>query len=196
MFTGIVSDIGVVKEAVETAGGLRITITCGLAEKDLAVGASVACAGACLTVVEAGEGWFAAELSPETLSRTAPHHWHSRAKINLEAALRVGDALGGHFVTGHVDGLAKLADIKAAGDSHILMLEAPQNLAKFIAAKGSVTLDGVSLTVNMIEKQQFQVNIIPHTWAITTMHERKSGDMLNLEIDMIARYLARMQEQA
>lgn len=193
MFTGIVNTTGTVTAAKAEAGDLRLTVACPLADIDLLPGASVACAGACLTVAEAGSGVFSATLSAETLSCTAPHHWRQGARINIEAALRVGDALGGHLVTGHVDGLAKLLEIKPSKDSHVLVLEAPEALKRFIAAKGSVTLDGVSLTVNTVENTRFTVNIIPHTWQVTTLGERKAGDLLNMEVDMIARYLDRLR---
>ncbi|MDE3060098.1 MAG: riboflavin synthase [Pseudomonadota bacterium] len=189
MFSGIIDNIGVI-ESAERGGDLRLVISCACA-KDLAIGESVACNGVCLTVVEKNASSFTAELSTETLSRTTPG-WNVGDKVNLERSLRLGDRLSGHLVTGHVDGVAVLKDITPQGDSHILCLEAPQSLARFIAEKGSVALDGVSLTVNRIEENQFSVNIIAHTWQATTLGQRRPGDALNLEIDLIARYAARL----
>jgi riboflavin synthase len=186
MFTGIINAIGTI-EAAHKQGDLRVVVSCTW--KDLRIGESVAVSGACLTVVDAAHASF--DVSAETLARTTSR-WNVGDKVNLERALKMGDALDGHMVTGHVDGIAKIISIQPDGDSHTLLLEAPAPFSRFIAEKGSVTLDGISLTVNKVEGAKFWVNIIPHTWAATTLHERKAGDMLNLEIDMIARYVARL----
>ena len=164
MFTGIISTIGTITSAEKT-GDLRLTISCPW--NDLRIGESIAVNGACLTVIEAPEGAFITELSAETTACTAPR-WEKGSKVNLERAMKMGDALDGHLVTGHVDGLATLCTLETSGDSHIMCLEAPAALARFVAAKGSVTLDGTSLTVNKVEGARFWVNIIPHTWSVTT----------------------------
>lgn len=190
MFSGIIQDMGEITGVARGDDLLRLTVSHGLGK--LAQGASVACSGACLTVVEASDAQFAAELSPETQDVT----WFGSVKegdfLNLEPALRVGDPLDGHIVTGHVDGLAEIISITPQGESYTLEAEAPKALAKFIAAKGSVTLDGVSLTVNMVEHSRFTVMIIPHTWKHTTFQYNQAGDRLHLEIDILARYMARM----
>jgi len=192
MFTGIIDHTGSIV-STEKRGDTRIVIACDF--KDMAIGESIAVNGVCLTVVEKTKEGFAADVSAETLSRTAQGRWEKGKKINLERALKLGDALGGHMVTGHVDGVAKISEIKPSGDSQIWCLEAPKELAKFIAAKGSVTLDGVSLTVNKVEGRRFFVNIIPHTAAQTTFSARKAGDDLNLEIDILARYVERLAQK-
>jgi len=208
MFTGIINSIGII-ESAKQQGDLRVKIACDWPLESLRIGDSVACNGVCLTIVERGtwnvetthhvpratfhDTYFTASLSPETISRTAPR-WEKGQRVNLERALKMGDALGGHLVTGHVDGIAIIKDIAASGDSHSICVEAPEALVRFIAEKGSVTLDGVSLTVNKVEKRRFWVNIIPHTWQNTTLGEHKPGDGLNLEIDLIARYVARLTE--
>ena len=196
MFTGIITDVGRV-EAVEARGDLRARIGCGydLAEVDL--GASIACSGVCLTVVDKGEGWFAVDISAETQSRTAPGLWAEGAALNLERALKVGDELGGHIVTGHVDGIGEVAAVEPIGDSLRVGLVAPSGLARYIAAKGSIALDGVSLTVNEVEpladgSVAFSVNIIPHTAAQTSFGSLAVGRRVNMEIDILARYLGRM----
>lgn len=189
MFTGIIQHQGNITDAKQS-GDLRITIACDFAN-DLKIGESVACNGACLTVVEKTATAFSADLSAETLACTAPR-WNKGETINLERALKLGDALDGHLVTGHVDGIASIKTITSSGDSHIVELEAPKNLSRFIAEKGSVTLDGISLTVNKVDGTRFWVNIIPHTWSITTLGKRKTGDALNLETDLMARYAARL----
>ena len=191
MFTGIITQVGTV-EAAQQEGDLRLRIAASFT--DYRIGESIACNGACLTVVEAGEGSFSVELSAETLARTAPR-WQVGARVNLERALKMGDALDGHMVTGHVDALATLRQIEVVGGSHVLELEVENTLSSFIAEKGSVTLDGVSLTVNKVEGARFWVNIIPHTWQATTLGERKAGDVLNCEIDILARYVARMLQK-
>ncbi|MDX1975939.1 MAG: riboflavin synthase [Rickettsiales bacterium] len=192
MFSGIISSIGTIRAATRT-GDLRIEILCDF--DDLAIGESVACNGACLTVIDKQKGSFSAELSAETLACTAPR-WNIGATVNLERSLRLGDMLSGHLVSGHVDGLAIIRAIVPEGDSHQLQLEAPAELARYIATKGSATLDGVSLTVNQIEGTQFWVNIIPHTWQHTTLGTRTTGDSVNMEIDMIARYVERLLQKA
>jgi len=189
MFTGIISAIGKITEA-KRQGDLQLAIACSFAD-ELSLGESVACNGCCLTVTGKDRGHFTVTLSAETLSCTAPR-WNLGDNINLERALKFGDRLDGHMVSGHVDGIATLKTIDISGDSHILALDAPADLAHFIAAKGSVTLDGVSLTVNKVENTRVWVNIIPHTWQNTTLGSRKSGDALNLEIDMMARYTERL----
>ena len=198
MFTGIITDVGRV-EAVEARGDLRARIGCGydLAEVDL--GASIACSGVCLTVVDKGEGWFAVDISGETQSRTAPGLWAEGAALNLERALKVGDELGGHIVTGHVDGIGEVAAVEPIGDSLRVGLVAPSGLARYIAAKGSIALDGVSLTVNEVEPLAdgsvvFSVNIIPHTAAQTSFGSLAAGRRVNIEIDILARYLGRMMD--
>ncbi|MFW0778106.1 MAG: riboflavin synthase [Rickettsiales bacterium] len=188
MFTGIISAIGTITSSAQQ-GDLRLTISCPW--NDLKIGESIACNGACLTVIETVSDGFVTELSGETTNCTAPH-WNIGDKVNMERAMQLGDRLDGHIVTGHVDGLSTIKQIGEDGDSHILQIEAPDKLARFIAAKGSVTLNGVSLTVNKVEGTTFWVNIIPHTWKMTTLGERKQGDTLNTEIDIIARYVERL----
>ncbi len=188
MFTGIITHIGTVV-AQEKRGDLRLSIESSLGQVRL--GESIACNGACLTVVESDADRFSVDLSAETLLCTAPR-WNIGDALNLERALKLGDALDGHMVTGHVDGVATLAEITRDGDSHVLIIDAPETLARFIAQKGSVTLDGVSLTVNWVDGARFSVNIIPHTWENTTLGKRAPGEPINIEIDMIARYVARL----
>jgi riboflavin synthase len=197
MFTGIITDIGTIRSS-EQRGDLRLVIESGYDMDGVATGASIACSGACLTVVEKGPGWFAADLSAETVARTAPGLWRQGGKLNLERALKVGDELGGHIVTGHVDGIGTLVSATAEGDSTRLVIRAPADLAPALAAKGSITVDGISLTVNGVEDQpdgsvHFGLNIIPHTAAATTLEELPDGRTFNLEIDVLARYLDRMQ---
>ena len=198
MFTGIITDIGIVR-SVARRGDLRLIIGCGYDMEDIAIGASIACSGICLTVVEKGADWFAVDASTETVSRTAPGPWVEGAQLNLERALKVGDELGGHIVTGHVDGIGTLVSAIAEGDSTRWTVAAPAALAPSIAAKGSITLDGVSLTVNDVADQpdgtvHFGLNIIPHTAAVTTLAGGAPGRQVNLEIDILARYLARMRQ--
>lgn len=194
MFTGIISDIGTITKA-EKNGDLRLEIASGFAKESIKLGDSIACNGVCLTVVEILKNSFCVELSAETISCSAPNQWQVGSKVNLERSLKMGDSLDGHIVSGHVDGITTIKHIEKSGDSHILTITAPPALAKFIALKGSVTLDGVSLTVNKVEDAKFLVNIIPHTWQNTTLGSRKIADMLNLEIDMLARYVARLLEK-
>lgn len=194
MFTGIVTDIGRVRR-IEKKGDTRFEFETAYDTDTIAVGASICCSGACLTAVEKGEGWFAALASAETLSKTTMGSWREGTRVNLERALKAGDELGGHLVTGHVDGVATLQDVQPEGDSLRLRFAVPASLARFVAAKGSVALDGVSLTVNEAEGPVFGVNIIPHTRSATTLGGLRAGDAVNLEIDPIARYVARLLSQ-
>ncbi|MBB6192079.1 riboflavin synthase [Sphingobium wenxiniae] len=197
MFTGIITDIGTIS-SIEQHGDLRLVIGCGYDMESVAIGASIACSGACLTVVEKGADWFAVDMSAETVARTAPGLWRQGGKLNLERALKVGDELGGHIVTGHVDGVGILVSATPEGDSIRLVIRAPAELAPSLAAKGSITVDGISLTVNGVEDQpdgsvHFGLNIIPHTAAATTLGTLPANRSFNLEIDVLARYLDRMQ---
>ncbi len=192
MFTGIITHIGTIR-TIEKSGDWRITIEIPDFTSNLEIGASVSCSGTCLTVITKDMDSFTVQVSGETLAKTSLGNWQSGTKINLERALKVGDELGGHFVSGHVDGLAKLIARESAGDSSKLAFETPDTLSRFIAQKGSVTLDGVSLTVNDVANNTFSVNIIPHTLSATTLGSCRTGDSLNLEIDIIARYLARLE---
>ena len=191
MFTGIITAIGQIEELKDT-GDRWLKITTPWACDKIDLGASIACSGVCLTVVERADNWFAVEVSAESLSRTTIGGWQKGSQINLERALRLGDELGGHIVSGHVDGLASIEAITPIGDSHKLDIRVPEDLSKFIAEKGSVTLDGVSLTVNEVEGSCFAVNIIDHTWTHTTLGHATIGQQLNLEIDMLARYVSRL----
>ncbi len=196
MFTGIVTHVGRVA-AVEKRGDTRIRIAVPFDASGLNVGASIACSGCCLTVVERGAGkdsWFAVTVSAETLARTTLGAWKAGDPVNLERALKVGDELGGHLVLGHVDGVAEIARVEPEGDSLLTTFEAPKDLAKFIAPKGAVTLDGVSLTVNEVDGVRFGVNIIPHTAKVTTSARAKRGTKMNLEVDILARYVARLAQ--
>lgn len=194
MFTGIVTDIGRVRR-IEKKGDTRFEFETAYDTDTIAVGASICCSGACLTVVEKGRGWFAALASTETLSKTTMGSWREGTRVNLERALKAGDELGGHLVSGHVDGVATVRDARPEGDSLRLRFAAPAQLARFVAAKGSVALDGVSLTVNEVEGPVFGVNVIPHTRSATTLGGLRAGDTVNLEIDPIARYVARLLSQ-
>ena len=196
MFTGITTDIGTVRTA-EQRGDLRLVIACGFAMASVELGASIACSGVCLTVVDKGDDWFAVDLSAETRARTAKDLWVEGARLNLERSLRVGDELGGHIVSGHVDGVAKVTAVTPEGGSIRLELAAPAGLEQYLAPKGSITLDGVSLTVNEVREAEggatnFSVNIIPHTAKQTTLGEMAPERQLNVEIDVIARYLERL----
>ncbi len=195
MFTGLVQHIGTVRR-IEKSGDWRLEIETDMDLAATALGASICCSGCCLTVTEKGPDWFAVDVSQESLSKTTIGTWAEGMKINLEPSLKMGDELGGHFVFGHVDGVAQLVSIGREGDSYRLKLKAPAGLEKFVAAKGSVSLDGISLTVNETDGGAFGVNIIPHTWDRTTLQYRKEGDALNFEADMLARYVARQMEQA
>jgi riboflavin synthase len=200
MFTGIITDMGEVV-AVEPRGALRrIQIACAYPADDIAIGASIACSGPCLTVVAVArpaEGArFDVDAAAETLARTNVGAWTKGSRINLERALKIGDELGGHIVTGHVDGLARVVSRDDFDGMARLWLEAPHELSRFVAEKGSVTLDGVSLTVNDVQDNRFSVLIIPHTLKATTLGSRKADDALNLEVDLMARYAARLSESA
>ncbi|HXZ02006.1 MAG TPA: riboflavin synthase [Stellaceae bacterium] len=191
MFTGIISDVGQVR-AVTPGGDTGFAIATAYDTRAIAQGASIACAGACLTVTETGEGWFAVQASAETLARTTLGRWREGTRLNLERALRLGDELGGHMVSGHVDAVAEIISRRGEGDSLRLVVEVPAPFDKAIAPKGSVALDGVSLTVNEVTGRRFGVNIIPHTQAKTTLGSVQPGDLVNLEIDLLARYVARL----
>jgi riboflavin synthase len=191
MFTGIVTDVGEVRSA-EQRGDLRLQIGTSYDLDTVDLGASIACSGVCLTVVDKGDDWFAVDVSAETISKTAADRWREGARLNLERALRLGDELGGHIVTGHVDAVVEVLEVAPDGDSIRLRLVMPKALAPMIATKGSLTLDGVSLTVNEARDAEFTVNIIPHTAQHTTLGVLKSGQQLNVEIDVLARYLDRM----
>jgi riboflavin synthase len=196
MFTGIVTDVGTVRSA-EQRGDLRLQIETGYDLDTVDLGASIACSGVCLTVVDKGEDWFAVDVSAETVSRTAADQWREGAKLNLERSLRMGDELGGHIMTGHVDAVAEVVGVEAEGDSARIRLCVPRALGPMIAAKGSISLDGVSLTVNDVRDaddgtSQFDVNIIPHTAQNTTLGQLAPGRQLNVEVDVLARYLDRM----
>ena len=196
MFTGIITDIGTIED-VQQRGDLRLRMSCGYDLDAVDLGASIACSGVCLTVVQKGPGWFAVDLSGESVARTAPGRWVPGTRLNLERALKLGDELGGHIVTGHVDGIAEVIGICPEGDSHRIGFAVPAALAPFIAPKGSITIDGVSLTVNTVEDHgdvtHFSVNLIPHTQAVTTLGALAQGQMVNIEIDVLARYLQRME---
>jgi riboflavin synthase len=205
MFTGIVVELGKVL-AIHAAGDHRVTISTARNQGSIAIGASIACSGVCLTVVEKGTGfggepgagWFAVDVSGETIACTVPAQWQVGARLNLEPALKLGDELGGHIVTGHVDGIGEVASVTPEGASRRIEFRAPADLAPYIAAKGSITIDGVSLTVNSVVDEadgraRFGVNIIPHTAEVTTLGALAAGDAVNLEIDVLARYLMRMQ---
>ncbi len=194
MFTGIVTDTGTVG-AVHEDGDTRIEIAPSFDITTIDIGASISCSGACLTVIDKDRGWFAASVSAETLSKTVLGAWVEGTPVNLERPLRVGDELGGHIVSGHVDGVAHLIETHPKGDSLRHVFEAPGPLAQFIAAKGSLAIDGVSLTVNEVDGACFGVNIIPHTRTVTTLGGLAPGDPVNLEIDMLARYVARLLEK-
>jgi riboflavin synthase len=194
MFTGIVTDVGRVRRIQATARDHRYEIETAFDTATIELGASISHAGCCLTVTEKGPGWFAVEVSGETLSKTTLGDWREGTHINLERAAKLGDELGGHIVSGHVDGLGTVVSITPEGGSHRIEIEAPAPLHRYIAAKGSITVDGVSLTVNTVEGRTFGLNIIPHTWDHTTLGGLQVGNSVNLEIDMLARYLARWQE--
>lgn len=201
MFTGIVTAIGTIAK-VEDRGDLHIRIACPFDPESMAIGASIACSGVCLTVVERGgapgDSWFAVDVSGETVSRTAQEQWSEARKLNLEQALRLGDELGGHLVTGHVDAVGRVAKMQDQGASIRIDIRAPHAIAPYVAEKGSITVDGVSLTVNSVEDLAdgdvvFGLNIIPHTGEVTTLGGLAEGDGVNLEIDVLARYLKRME---
>ncbi|PEQ11317.1 riboflavin synthase [Novosphingobium sp. PC22D] len=201
MFTGIITALGTIRESRKT-GDLRLTVACPFDPAGIAIGASIACSGVCLTVVDRGgapgDAWFAVDVSAESVTRTVPGRWEAGTKLNLEPALKLGDELGGHIVTGHVDGVGEVIGVSPEGDSRRIVFAIPADLAPYLAPKGSITVDGVSLTVNDVTDQpdgtcQFAVNIIPHTAEVTTLGALGKGDKVNLEIDVLARYLKRMQ---
>ncbi len=194
MFTGIISDVGRVR-AVEQGGDTRFEFETHFDLDDVEIGASIACCGTCLTVVEKGKNWFAAEASGETLSKTTLGTWQVDTPVNFERPLKAADELGGHLVSGHVDGVGKIIAIEPDGDSIRYKFQPPKDLMKFIAAKGSIAVNGVSLTVNEVDDMSFGVNIIPHTQSATTFGTAKINDLVNLEIDMLARYVARLLEK-
>ncbi|RMH47754.1 MAG: riboflavin synthase [Alphaproteobacteria bacterium] len=197
MFTGIISDVGTIR-SVEDRGDRRFRIASGYPAESIDLGASIACDGVCLTVVDRGaEGagsWFDVDVSAETMARTTAGTWAAGRRLNLERALRVGDEIGGHIVSGHVDGVAEVVSVTPEGDSLRVRFRAPTALARFIAPKGSVALNGTSLTVNEVEGEVFGVNLIPHTRTVTTWSEVAEGQKVNLEVDTLARYVARLAE--
>lgn len=198
MFTGIVTDIGEVV-GVEKRGDTRFTIATAYASESIALGGSIACSGCCLTAIEMGRlqdgrSTLLVEASAETLSKTTLKSWKTGTRVNLERALKMGDELGGHIVSGHVDGVGEVISITPEGDSKRFRFKALDEIARFIAQKGSVTLDGTSFTVNEVERTIFGVNVIPHTQAVTTWGHARAGDAVNIEIDMLARYVARLAE--
>jgi len=193
MFTGIVTDIGIIA-ALDQQGDLRARITTGYDTAGIDMGASIASDGVCLTVIDLGPDWYDVQISAETVNMTNLGKWAVGRRVNLERALKVGDELGGHIVSGHVDGVAEVVSIKDEGDSTRVQLRAPDDLARFIASKGSVALNGTSLTVNEVEGNVFGINFIPHTKDFTTWGDVALGDMVNLEIDTLARYVARLAE--
>ncbi|MDE4303081.1 riboflavin synthase [Phaeobacter gallaeciensis] len=193
MFTGIITDVGTIK-ALEQEGDLRARIGTGYDTAGIDLGASIASDGVCLTVIELGSDWYDVQISAETVSKTNIGAWTVGKRVNLERALKVGDELGGHIVSGHVDGVAEVVDITDEGDSTRVTLRAPKDLARFIAPKGSVALNGTSLTVNDVSDCDFGINFIPHTKEVTTWGDVKLGDKINLEIDTLARYVARLAE--
>lgn len=196
MFTGIISDIGLI-ERVGQHGDMRVVVTTAYDTATVDLGASIACSGVCLTVVDKGPNWFAVDVSGETVGCTAQGQWTQGKRLNLERAMKLGDELGGHIVTGHVDGIAEVIEVAADGDSKRIGFSVSRDIAPFLATKGSVTLDGVSLTVNSVDDDadasRFSVNIIPHTQAMTTLGALEAGQAVNIEIDVLARYLQRME---
>ena len=202
MFTGIVTAIGTIRE-VRQQGDLRVVIACPYDPAGIAIGASIACSGVCLTVVErggqAGDAWFAVDVSGETISKTAPNQWSAGRRLNLEQALKLGDELGGHIVTGHVDAVGQITLREEVGGSLHVAITTSAEIAPFVAPKGSITVDGVSLTVNAVDDHAdgsctFHLNLIPHTAGVTTLGDLAAGDGVNLEIDVLARYLQRMEK--
>lgn len=196
MFTGIVSDVGRVRSIAEVGGGRRMVFETAYDCRTIDIGASIACCGTCLTVVEKGRGWFAADVSAETLACTTLGIWQVDTRVNLERALTPSSELGGHMVLGHVDGVATIVDIRPDGDSRRVEIDTPSSLSRFVAAKGSVAVDGVSLTVNTVAGNRFGVNVIPHTWNHTVFADYAVGTRVNLEVDVIARYAARLLERS
>lgn len=193
MFTGIVTDIGTIAQ-LDQQGDLRARIATNYETSGIDLGASIASDGVCLTVIELGKDWYDVQISAETVSKTNVAAWKIGKRVNLERALKVGDELGGHIVSGHVDGVAEVVELQDEGDSTRVTLRAPKELARFIAPKGSVALNGTSLTVNDVQGCDFGINFIPHTKEVTTWGDVKLGDQVNLEIDTLARYVARLHE--
>ena len=196
MFTGIVTDVGQVRSIRDTDRDRRFEIATGYDLASVDIGASINHAGCCLTIVDKGRDWFAVEVSTETLAKSTLGAWEEGQSVNLERACRVGDELGGHIVSGHVDGVGEVISLIAERGSHRLGVRVPRPLHRQIASKGSITIDGVSLTVNEVQDDVFEVNIIPHTWDVTTLGRLTIGSRVNLEVDMLARYLARWRETA
>jgi len=196
MFTGIITDIGKVRAIKDTNRDRRFEIETAYDLATITIGASIAHSGCCLTVVDKGLGWFAVEVSGESLSLTTLNRWAVGGRVNLERATKVGDELGGHIVSGHVDGLGEVISVTVEGGSHRVKVRVPRPLHRYIAPKGSIAIEGVSLTVNEVEDDVFGVNIIPHTWDVTTLGQLVAGAKVNLEIDVLARYAARWQETA
>ncbi len=196
MYTGIITDVGRVLRVAETEAGRRLEIETSYDMDGIDLGASVACNGTCFTVDEKGANWLAADASFETLACTTVGRWQAGTPINLERSLRVGDELGGHMVLGHVDGVGQVEESRAEGENRRLTFVAPAEISRFIARKGSITVDGVSLTVNEAEEQRFSVNIIPHTLRHTTLGNLTNGDPVNLEVDVMARYASRLLERS
>lgn len=194
MFTGIITDIGTIAACEATGENTAVRITTHYPTADITPGASIACDGICLTVTGTGTDWFAVTASPETRQRTTAGQWETGRTLNLERALKLGDELGGHLVTGHIDGVGTINAIGERGGSWLLNVSAPQALLPFIAPKGSIALDGISLTVNAVNDPQFELMIIPHTWVHTTLQHKQPGATVNLEIDLLARYIARQMQ--
>ena len=194
MFTGIITDLGGV-QAILKRGDTRFQINTSYDTNNIALGASISCSGTCLTVVEKGKNWFATDVSGETLSKTILGCWSEGTPVNLERSLKLSEELGGHFVAGHVDGVGVITSIDQEGDSFKFEFSFPEDLARFIARKGSITVNGVSLTVNEITNKKFVVNIIPHTQNVTTFGTSRIDDRVNLEIDLLSRYVARLLEK-
>jgi riboflavin synthase len=196
MFTGIVTDVGEITALTPggQAGDRKFVVRTGHDMSPIAMGASIACSGCCLTVVEKGADWFAVEVSGETLDKTHLGDWQQGQRINLELSLKLGDELGGHLVYGHVDGVGKIVSMTPEGGSVRFVFEAPGDIARFIASKGSIAVDGISLTVNEVEGNRFGINIISHTQAVTTLGTARPGQRVNLEVDMLARYVQRLLE--
>jgi riboflavin synthase len=196
MFTGIITDVGRIRAVKDTDRDRRFEVESAYDMAGVDIGASICHSGCCLTVVEKGDGWFAVEVSGESLSLTTLSGWKVGTAVNLERATRMGDELGGHIVSGHVDGMGEVVSVAPEGGSHRVSVRAPAPLHRFIAPKGSIAIEGVSLTVNEVEGEVFGVNIIPHTWDVTTLGRLQPGSRVNLEIDVLARYVARWQETA
>lgn len=190
MFTGIITDVGRIV-SIDDRNGRQMTIETALPLDDIAIGGSIATSGVCFTAVEKAENWFSVVASGATLEVTTAGHWHTGDRVNLERSLRIGDELGGHIVFGHVDAVGKIKAIDPVAESHRLEIEVPDELASLIAVKGSITVDGISLTVNETDGDRFAVNIIPHTFTETNLADRQPGDLVNIEVDMLARYVAR-----